>query len=178
MDELEVTIEELAKEVKRRDTIAAALISTSFVLFGFLALILLDVIRVEEFYKGVLSVAFLILIWILMSMGIYILISMPLPEAPIRIFADSKGVMELMKRKYGGKVYVTRQTYRNLPPIVGTKMNIEIFDVPAEEAAKYANYGVELAESIAAAKKMRAKVVSDRKMKVDGVEVIRAEDLL
>jgi len=57
------------------------------------------------------------------------------------------------------------------------KSQSEIVDVSDEEVSKYFNHGVELAESIAAAKKLRAKVVSDRKMKVDGVEIIRADDL-
>lgn len=85
--------------------------------------------------------------------------------------------MELMKRNYGGKVYVTRQNYRNLPPKVGAMMNLEVVDVPSEEVEKYLNHGMELAESIVAAKNLRAKVVSDVKKKIDGVEVIRAEDL-
>lgn len=177
LDEFEVVLEELVKEAKRRDTIAAVLISTSFVLFGFLALILLDVIRLEEFLRGVVAVISLVVIWILMTAGVYILLSMPLPELPLRIVADSKGVLELMKRNYGGKIYITRQSYRNLPPKVGARMNLEIVDVSDEEVSKYFNHGVELAESIAAAKKLRAKVVSDRKMKVDGVEIIRADDL-
>lgn len=177
MDEFEVVLEELVKEVKKRDTIAAILISTSFVLFGFLALVILNVIRLEEFLRGIVAVVSLVVIWVLMTAGVYILLSMPLPEMPLRIVADSKGVMELIKRNYGGKVYVTRESYRKLPPKVGLKMNLEIVDVPEEEVAKYMNYGVELAESIAAAKKLRAKVVSDRRTKVDGVEVIRADDL-
>ncbi len=177
MDEFEVVLEELVREVKRRDTIAAVLISTSFVLFGFLALILLNVIRLEEFLRGIVAIVSLVIIWVLMTAGVYILLSMPLPELPMRIVADPKGVMELMKRNYGGKIYITRHSYRNLPPKVGAKMNLEIVDVPEEEAEKYLNHGIELAESIAAAKKLKAKVVSDRKMKVDGVEVMRAEDL-
>ncbi len=177
MDEFEVVLEELVKEVKKRDTIAAILISTSFVLFGFLALVIQNVIRLEEFLRGIVAVVSLVVIWVLMTAGVYILLSMPLPEMPLRIVADSKGVMELIKRNYGGKVYVTRESYRKLPPKVGLKMNLEIVDVPEEEVAKYMNYGVELAESIAAAKKLRAKVVSDRRTKVDGVEVIRADDL-
>ncbi len=177
MDEFEVVLEELVKEVKKRDMIAAILISTSFVLFGFLALVIQNVIRLEEFLRGIVAVVSLVVIWVLMTAGVYILLSMPLPEMPLRIVADSKGVMELIKRNYGGKVYVTRESYRKLPPKVGLKMNLEIVDVPEEEVAKYMNYGVELAESIAAAKKLRAKVVSDRRTKVDGVEVIRADDL-
>jgi len=136
LDEFEVVLEELVKEAKRRDTIAAVLISTSFVLFGFLALILLDVIRLEEFLRGVVAVISLVVIWILMTAGVYILLSMPLPELPLRIVADSKGVLELMKRNYGGKIYITRQSYRNLPPKVGARMNLEIVDVSDEEVSK------------------------------------------
>ncbi|WP_290595752.1 MULTISPECIES: hypothetical protein [unclassified Archaeoglobus] len=177
MDELEVTLEELVKEVRKRDTIAALLISTAFMLFGFLALVLLDVIRLSEFIKGMVAIVTLIVTWLMMTAGVYILLSMPLPELPTRIVADSKGVMELMKRNYGGKVYVTRQNYRNLPPKVGAMMNLEVVDVPSEEVKKYLSHGMELAESIVAAKNLRAKVVSDVKKKIDGVEVIRAEDL-
>ncbi|MDI3498520.1 hypothetical protein, partial [Archaeoglobus sp.] len=77
MDEFEVVLEELVKEVKRRDTIAAVLISTSFVLFGFLALVLLNVIRLEEFMRGIVAIVSLIAIWVLMTAGVYILLSMP-----------------------------------------------------------------------------------------------------
>ncbi|MBO8179301.1 MAG: hypothetical protein H0Z19_02280 [Archaeoglobus sp.] len=177
MDEFEVVLEELIKEVRRRDTVAALLISTSFVLFGFLALVLLNVIRLEEFVRGIFAIVSLVVIWILMTAGVYILLSMPLPELPLRIVADSKGVLELNKRNYGGKVYVTRESYRKLPPKVGLKMNLEVIEVPEEDIAKYLDYGVELAECITAAKKLKAKVVSDRKMKVDGVEVLTSDDL-
>ncbi|WP_456467894.1 hypothetical protein [Archaeoglobus sp.] len=177
MDELEVALEELVKEVRRRDTIAAILISTAFMLFGFLALVLLDVIRLSEFTKGVVAIVTLIVTWLMMTAGVYILLSMPLPELPTRIVADSKGVMELMKRNYGGKVYVTRYNYRNLPPKAGAMMSLEVIDVPSSEVAKYLDYGMELAESIAAAKMLKAKVVSNMKKKVDGVEIIRTEDL-
>ncbi|WP_202318554.1 amastin family protein [Archaeoglobus neptunius] len=177
MDEFEIALEELVREVRRRDTIAAILISTAFVLFGFLALILLDVIRLTEFVKGVVAIVTLIATWAMMAAGVYILLSMPLPEMPLRIVADSKGAVELMKKNYGGKVYVTRQNYRKLPPKAGAMMNLEIVDVPSKEVEKYLDHGIEMAESIAAAKILRAKVVSDRKGKIDGVEVVRAEDL-
>lgn len=177
MDELEVMLEELVKEVKRRDTIAAVLISTAFFLFGLLALILLDVIRLNEFFKGILAIVTLITTWLMLAAGVYILISTPLPELPARIVADSRGVMELAKRNYGGKVCVTRQNYRNLPPKIGAMMNLEVVDVPYNEVAKYLDHGLELAESIVAAKNMKAKVVSNVHKKVDGVEIIKAEEL-
>ena len=170
MDELEIALEELVREVRRKDTIAAVLISTAFVLFGFLAL-LLDVIRLDEFLKGIIAIVMLVVTWLMMSVGVYILLSLPLPELPPRIVADSKGVVELMKRNYGGKVYVTRYNYRNLPPKAGAMMEIEIVDVPDDEISKYLNHGIGLAESIVAAKMLRAKVISDTKKKIDGVQV-------
>ncbi len=177
MDELEIALEELVKEVKKRDTIAAVLISTAFLLFGFLALVLLDVIKLNEVLKGIVAIVTLIITWLMMTAGVYILLSMPLPEIPSRIVADVDGTMELSRRNYGGKVYVTRHNYRKLPPKVGATMNLEIVDVAEEEVKKYMEYGPELAESIAAAKKLRAKVVSKIKKKVDGVEIVRVQDL-
>ncbi len=177
MDELEIALEELVKEVKKRDTIAAVLISTAFLLFGFLALVLLDVIRLSEVLKGIVAIVTLIITWLMMTAGVYILLSMPLPEIPSRIVADVDGTIELSRRNYGGKVYVTRHNYRKLPPKVGAMMNLEIVDVSDDEVKKYMEHGVELAESIAAAKKLRAKVVSKVKKKVDGVDIVRVQDL-
>lgn len=177
MDELELALEELVKEVKRRDRIAAVLISTAFLLFGFLALVLLDIIRLSGFLKGIVAVATLIITWLMMTAGVYILLSMPLPEIPTRIVADVDGTIELSRKNYGGKVYVTRHNYRKLPPKVGATMNLEIVDVAEDEVKKYLEHGIELAESIAAAKKLRAKVVSKVKKKVDGVEIVRVKDM-
>ncbi len=177
MDELEMALEELVKEVRRRDTIAAVLISTAFMLFGFLALVLLDVIRLSDVIKGIVAILTLITTWLMMTAGVYILLSMPLPEIPTRIVADVDGVLELSKRNYGGKVYVTRHNYRKISPKIGAMMNLEIVDVDDEDVGKYLEHGIELAESIAAAKKLKAKVISKVKKKVDGVEILRAQDL-
>ncbi|MEM4748108.1 MAG: hypothetical protein QXW74_06340 [Archaeoglobaceae archaeon] len=47
----------------------------------------------------------------------------------------------------------------------------------SKEAEKYAKYGEELSYAIAGAKKIGAKVVSTRKEKIDGVEVITVDEI-
>ncbi len=180
MDEdFEILLENLVREVRKRDTTAAVLISTSFVLFGVLVLVLLDVINVGEVFKGMLAVTILAATWAMMSAGVYMLLSTPLPELPSRIVADSSGALGLMELNYGGKVYIPRESYRKLPPTAGLRLNFEIIEVPRGAAMKYADYGVELSEAIAAAKMLRAKVVTgSMKGKVDGVEIIAPEDVI
>lgn len=178
MEDLELQLEEVVKKMKRKDTISAVLISSAFLIFGLLVLILLDIIIVSQAIRDWLSILLLILTWILMVTGIHLLVSMPVPKLPPRIVADSKGIIELMQKKYPGKVYVTRDTFKKIPPTAGMTLKIEVIEIDEEESAKnYAKYGKELAQAIAAAKKLRGKIVSNERKKIDGVEILRAEDL-
>ncbi|MEM3478115.1 MAG: hypothetical protein QXR50_03355 [Archaeoglobaceae archaeon] len=176
MDELEAMMEEFVKKVRFRDTISAILVSTAFVFFGILLLIVLDVIIVPLSIRGYVAIALLILTWVLMSIGVYLLITIPLPRR-FKIVADSNGVVKLLEKGYSGKVFVSRETYRRLPPKVGLRLNLEILDADERELEKYRKQGEELAHALAIAKKLKAKIVSSRKGKVGGVEIITADEL-
>jgi hypothetical protein len=178
MDELEIVLEELVEEVRRKDTIAAVLVSTALFLFGVLTLILLDVLRVDPVIKSVVVVGILIATWFTMSLGIYMLVSTPIPKLPVRIVADVSGIDALMKKRYANKIYVSPETYKKIPPAVSLRMNIEIIDPPEEMVERYRSYGDELANALGAAKVVKAKyVVSEAgNMKVDGVQVIKPEN--
>ncbi|MEM1578884.1 MAG: hypothetical protein QXR77_04310, partial [Archaeoglobaceae archaeon] len=142
MEELEIQLEEIVKKTKRKDTIAAVLISSAFVVFGLLVLILLDVIILSGDIRKWLPILLLISTWVLLALGIYLLISMPMPKLPPRIIADSKGVTELMQKKYPGKVYVTKETFKKLPPTAALRLKIEVLEANEEkEIKKYSKYG-------------------------------------
>ncbi|MCS7130722.1 MAG: hypothetical protein NZ872_04805 [Archaeoglobaceae archaeon] len=177
MEDLESLMEEVIRKVRIRDTLSAILISSAFVLFGLLMLILLDVIFIGGYLKSTLSIALLFATWALMVSGIYLLTSMPAPKLPSKIVADSSGVIGLLQRKYPGKIYVTRETFKKLPPAVGLRTNLEVIDVDQGEVKKFSKYGEELANAIVAAKKIKAKVVSSERRKLEGVEVIKPEDV-
>jgi predicted nucleic acid-binding protein len=177
MEEIEHTLEELIRKAKRRDTLAAILISSSFLVFGLLALILLDLVNLGAF-KGIIAVTLVVIAWFITMVGIYILISAPYPELPSRVVADSSGVKGLAARNYSGKIYVPRKSYANLPKADALKMNLEVISPDEESSARYAKYGEELAEAIAAAKMLRARyIVSDRgNRKIEGIKIVKPED--
>lgn len=177
MEDLETLMEEVLRKMRIRDTISAVLIASAFVIFGLLMLVLLDIIFVESALKSTISIMLLFVTWALMVSGIYILTSMPIPKLPPKLVADSSGVIGLLQKKYPGKIYVTRETFKKLPPAVGLRANLEVLDVEPEEVKKFSKYGEELANAIAAAKKLKGKVVSSERGKVDGVEIIKPEDL-
>lgn len=177
MEDLDSLMEEILRKIRIRDTISAVLISSAFVLFGLLMLILLDVIAVSGFMKGTISIILLLTTWVLMVSGIYLLTSIPAPKFPSRLVADSSGVIALLQRKYPGKIYVTRETFKRLPAAVGLRMNLEVIDVNPEEAKKYEKYGEELSYALVAAKRLRGKIVSSERGKLKGVEVLKAEDV-
>ncbi|MEM0089663.1 MAG: hypothetical protein QW581_07815, partial [Archaeoglobaceae archaeon] len=85
--------------------------------------------------------------------------------------------VKLLEKGYSGKVFVSRETYRRLPPKVGLRLNLEILDADERELEKYRKQGEELAHALAIAKKLKAKIVSSRKGKVGGVEIITADEL-
>ncbi|MFN3383459.1 MAG: hypothetical protein ACK401_01015 [Archaeoglobaceae archaeon] len=177
MEDLERMMEELVKKIRFRDTVSAILISTAFVFFGILLLIVLDVIFVPLATKSYVAIALLASTWIFMSIGVYLLMTMPLPRLPLKIVADSNGVVKLMEKGYRGKVFVSRETYKRLPPKVGLRLNLEIVDVDSKEVEKYREHGEELSYALAIAKRLKAKVVSSEKGKVNGIEVITADEL-
>lgn len=177
MEDLEPILEEVLKKIRLRDTISAILISSAFVMFGLLMLILLDVIILAGFMKSTVSIILLIVSWVLMVGGIYLLTSIPAPKLPLRIIADSSGIEALLERKYPGKVYVTRGTFKKLPPAVGLRMNLEVLDVDPEEAKKFIKYGEEMSQAIVAAKRLKGKIVSSERKKLEGVEILKAEDI-
>lgn len=177
MEDLEPLMEEIFKKIRFRDTISAILISSAFVIFGLLILVILDVIAVSGLMKGTISIFLLIISWALMVSGIYLLTSFPAPRLPSKLVADSSGVMALFERRYPGKIYVTRETFKRLPPAVGLRMNIEVLEIDPEEAKKFEKYGEELSHAILAAKNLKGKIVSSERKKLEGIEVIRAEDV-
>jgi|Deesub1362B_J571_1020462.scaffolds.fasta_scaffold00051_22 hypothetical protein len=173
MDEIEIALEDLVRESKKRDTIAAVLISTALFLFGVLTLILLEIIVVEPIIRGIIIVGILIVTWSAMSVGIYMLVSTPIPSPPAKVVADLGGLNGLNSRRYPGKVYISPSTFRKIKPSVSLRMNIEIVEVPPEFKAEFEKYG-DLAEEVAIAKLIRARyIVSDRKKgSVNGVKVV------
>lgn len=177
MEDLEAMMEELVKRIRLRDTVSAILISTAFVFFGVLLLIVLDVIIVPLSIKSYVAIVLLVLTWIFLSLGVYLLTTMPLPSTPLKIVADSDGLLKLMEKGYKGKVIVSRETYRRLPPKVGLRLNLEIVDADTKEVEKYSQHGNELSHALAVAKKLKAKVVSSKKGKVEGVEIVTPDDL-
>lgn len=176
MDDLETLVEEVVKKIRLKDAISAILISSAFVFFGILMLIILDVLFVPISMKNYTAIALLVLTWIFMAVGIYLLIRIPLPQAS-KIVADSEGIVKLMEKGYKGKVYVSRETYRRLPPKTALRLNLEIIDVDREEVEKYREQGEELSYALAIAKKIKARVVSSKKTKVEGLEVITADEV-
>ena len=178
MEELDELMEEVIKKVKFRDTVAAIAISTAFISFGILILILLDIIYISLEFRTAISILILILAWLSMLLGIYMLTSIPTPSLPLKIIADSQGILELLEKGYDGKIYVTMETFKKLPPKIGLKANMQVIDVSKEEAEEYAKFGDELSYAIAGAKKIRAKVVSKRKLKAGDVEVVTPEDIM
>lgn len=177
MEDLENLMEEVVKRIRFRDTISAILISSAFVSFGVLMLILLDVLVVAVSIKTYVAIALLALTWILMSSGVYLLTTMPVPKLPSKIVADSEGISNLVKKDYNGKIFVSRETYKKLEPKVALRLKIEIVDVDKKEVEKYRKYGEELSHALAVAKKIKAKIVSSRKGKINGVEIITADEL-
>ncbi|NHW88170.1 MAG: hypothetical protein HA490_00645 [Archaeoglobales archaeon] len=178
MENIDELMEEVLRKIRFRDTVAAVAISTAFVAFGILILILLDVIFVSLAFKTAVSIFLLVLAWVLMVSGIYLLTSIPIPPLPPRIVADSQGIAKLLEKGYSGRIFVTRETYRRIPPKFGLRANLQIIEVDKEEAEKYAKFGEELSYAIAGAKKIRAKVVSTKKMKAAGVEILTADEIV
>lgn len=177
MDDLEAMMEELVKKVRFRDMVSAVMISTAFIFFGLLILIVLDVIFVPASFRGYLVIALPVITWVFMSIGVYLLTSMPMPKLPQRIVADSSGVMKLMERGYSGKVFVSRETYKRLPPKVALRLNLEVVDVDSKELEKYLEHGEELAHALAVAKKLNARIVSSERGRIKGVEIITVDEL-
>jgi len=158
MENLDELMEEVMRKIRLRDTIAAIAISTAFVAFGILILILLDVIFVSIALKTIVSIFPLVLAWVLMVSGIYLLTSMPISSLPPRIVADFQGLAKLIEKGYSGRIFVTQETFRKIPPKFGLRANLQIIEVSKEEAEKYAKFGEELFYAIAGAKKINAKV--------------------
>jgi len=182
VDELEVALDRLIRDAKRRDTIAAVLIATSFFMFGIVALLLLDVIVVPDTIKGSLIMAILLLIWIFMAIGIYFLVSQPLPKT-FRIVADSSGVVGVINnRKFTNeKIYVPESSFRNLPPNVAIKANLEVVRPPESEVARFRGVDRELAEALAVASILKAKyLITQKKIgnKVNGVKIVNPNKIL
>uniref|UniRef100_A0A7J2TK85 Uncharacterized protein n=1 Tax=Archaeoglobus fulgidus TaxID=2234 RepID=A0A7J2TK85_ARCFL len=177
MENLDELMEDVIKKIRFRDTVAAVAISTAFLAFGILILVLLDVIIVSLAFKIPVSVFLLIIAWASMSVGVYLLTSMPLPVLHTKVVADSEGLEKLLEKGYNGTIFVTKVTFKKIPPKSGLRVNLKLIDVDDEEAKKYAKFGEELSYAIAGAKKIRAKVVSTRKCKVDGVDVITADEI-
>jgi hypothetical protein len=177
MDELEIALEDLVKESRKRDTIAAVLISTALFLFGVLTLILLEILRVNELIRGVIVIGILVVTWISMSIGIYMLVSTPLPSPPARIVADLSGINALMKKRYPGKVYLAPSVYKKISPAVSLRMNIELVEVPDDLREEFKKFG-ELSDSLAIAKLIKAKyVVSEHgNQKINGIRVIKPDN--
>lgn len=179
MEDLEQILEDMIREFRKKDIWAAIFISSAFVVFGFLWLILTDVLILSPDVKGAVALLILLLTWVLMGVGIYLLTFTPTPRIQERYVADSGGIEDLIKLGYKGKVYVTLETLKRCPKSAGIKLNLEVIDVSEEEAKKYEKYGEELSFTIAAAKKIRAKIVSSsKKNKIEDVKVVRAEDVL
>ncbi|MCS7118816.1 MAG: hypothetical protein RMH75_02090 [Archaeoglobaceae archaeon] len=176
MEELETMIEETMEKIRFRDTIAAIAIASAFVAFGTMFLILIDVIPISLSLKTPMALMLLVITWILMSLGIYLLTSMPVPKLP-RLVADSDGVEGLMRRGYDRVVYVSGETFKKLPPKITLKMNLKVIEIDDIEVEKYRKHGEELSYAIAIAKKLKARVVSSKRGKVDGVEIITAKDV-
>lgn len=177
MEDLERMMEELVKKIRFRDTVSAILISTAFVFFGILLLIVLDVLFVPLAIRSYVAVALLASTWVFMSLGVYLLMTMPMPRLPLKIVADTSGVMKLMERGYNGKVFVSRETYKRLPPKVGLRLNLEIVDVDSKEVERYREHGEELSYALAIAKRLKAKVVSSERGRIKGVEIITADEI-
>ncbi len=177
MEDLERMMEELVKKIRFRDTVSAILISTAFVFFGILLLIVLDVLFVPLAIRSYVAVALLALTWVFMSLGVYLLMTMPMPRLPLKIVADTSGVMKLMEKGYNGKVFVSRETYKRLPPKVGLRLNLEIVDVDSKEVERYREHGEELSYALAIAKRLKAKVVSSERGRIKGVEIITADEI-
>ncbi len=179
MEELEPIMEELIQKAKKRDTIAAILISSSFLTFGFLAIVLLDVFNLGDM-KTPVVVFLLLTAWFVTMLGIYTLVSVPYPSLPSRVVADSSGVDGLAEASYDGKLYVPRGSYSKLPKTAALRMNIEVVAPDDEEVAKYRKYGDELAEAIAAAKMVRARYVISEKgnRKIEGIKIVKPSDFL
>ncbi|MEG9195330.1 MAG: hypothetical protein V6S10_08455 [Candidatus Methanoglobus sp.] len=178
MENLEELYEEVLKRIRFRDMVAAVAISTAFIVFGIIVIILLDVIAIPSAFKMPASIFLLISTWILMIIGVYLLTSMPLPPLPTKIVVDSEGLQRLMEMGYSGRIYVTRQTFKKIPPKLALRANLQVIDVDERDARKFAKFGEELSYAIACAKKIRAKVVSTRKLRAKGVEIITAEDFI
>jgi len=157
LENLDELMEEVVRKIRLRDTIAAIAISTAFVAFGILILILLDVIFVSIALKTIVSIFLLVLAWVLMVSGIYLLTSMPISSLPPRIVADFQGLAKLIEKGYRENLCHTEDFQKNTAKI-RLRANLQIIEVSKEEAEKYAKFGEELSYAIAGAKKINAKV--------------------
>ncbi|MCS7121999.1 MAG: hypothetical protein NZ895_05310 [Archaeoglobaceae archaeon] len=176
MVELEETMEEMMRRLRLRDTIAAIAISSAFITFGILILVLMDVIFVPLALRTFTAVVLLFLAWIFMIVGIYLLTTLPMPKKS-KLVADSYGVEKLVEKGYRGRVYISAETFKRLPSDAVLKIDLKVIDVNGKEAEKYKKYGEELSHTIVLAKRLKAKIVSSKKGKIEGVEVVTVDDV-
>ncbi|MCS7144789.1 MAG: hypothetical protein NZ879_07195 [Archaeoglobaceae archaeon] len=70
-------IEEMLRKISFRNKIAAVAISSVFMIFGLLILILIELITIPAALKTYIAIFLLVLGWAMTGIGIYLLISIP-----------------------------------------------------------------------------------------------------
>jgi hypothetical protein len=76
-DDIDIVAKRLAEERKKRDLLISLILGTSIFLLGVITLIITENIKIPDEYKSTVLLLLLIIIWLAVTLGIYLALTPP-----------------------------------------------------------------------------------------------------